>query len=71
PDSFWNGLDLNNAKKLKEGLIKKVLPMGVSEQTDKGLDKMIGIYGKDYRKSEHVKYYILGVLLGSPEFQRQ
>ncbi len=71
PESFWEGLDLNNATPLKEGLIKKVLPLGVSEQTDKGLDKMIRKYGRDYRKTEHVKYYILGVLLGSPEFQRQ
>ena len=71
PESFWEGLDLNNAPALKKGLIKKVLPMGVSQQTDEGLDKMIRKYGRDYRKTEHVKYYILGVLLGSPEFQRQ
>ena len=71
PDSFWKGLDEKNPQKLKEQLIKKVLPMGVSEQTSKGLDIVINKYAYDFRKSAPLKHYLLGVLLGSPEFQRQ
>ena len=71
PDSFWDGIDVKDKQKLKEGLINKVLPMGVSQQTSDGLDTVIKIYANDFRKTEPLKNYLLGALLGSPEFQRQ
>lgn len=71
PDSFWEGLEPNNPLQWKEVLAKKVLPMGHSKQTDQALEKVIAKLARNNPKPEQLGRYIVGVLLGSPEFQRQ
>ena len=71
PASFWEGLEPNNPLQWKEVLSKRILPMGHTEQTDKALEKVIAKYSRFNPKPEQLGRYIVGILLGSPEFQRQ
>jgi uncharacterized protein (DUF1800 family) len=71
PDEFWAGLEPNNPLQWKEALTKRILPLGCTEQTDAALDSVIARYAKFNPKPEQLGRYIVGVLLGSPEFQRQ
>ncbi len=71
PNSTWEGLEENNPLQWKEVLSKRILPMGHTAQTDAALDEVIGHYAKFNPKPNELGRYIVGLLLGSPEFQRQ
>jgi uncharacterized protein (DUF1800 family) len=71
PDSYWEGLEPNNPLQWKEALSKRILPMGHTEQTDAALERVIAKYAKFNPKPEQLGRYIVGILIGSPEFQRQ
>ena len=71
PESTWDGLEENNPLQWKEVLSKRILPMGHTAQTDAALDEVIGHYAKFGPKPNELGRYIVGLLLGSPEFQRQ
>ena len=71
PETFWEGLELNNPLQWKQRLSKKILPMGHTQKTDDALDKVISKFARFNPKPELLGRYIVGVLLGSPEFQRQ
>ena len=71
PDSYWEELEPNNPLQWKEVLSKRILPMGQTEQTDKALEKVIAKYARFNPKPDQLGRYIVGILLGSPEFQRQ
>ncbi len=71
PDSFWDGLEPNNPIQWKQVLSDRILPMGHTAQTDAALDKLIAKLAKFNPKPEQMGRYIVGVLIGSPEFQRQ
>jgi len=72
PDSFWEEFEADNPQQWKELLIQRVLPGGCSKRTSDALDAYIE---RDYFLSERNPQWIggemLGLLLGSPEFQRQ
>ncbi|MCP4784824.1 MAG: DUF1800 domain-containing protein [Fuerstiella sp.] len=71
PDSFWEGMEPNNPLQWKEFLAGKILPMGHSRQTDEALENVIKKYARFNPNPEELGRYIVGILLGSPEFQRQ
>jgi hypothetical protein len=71
PDSFWEGLKPNNPLQWKEVLTKRILPGGCTEKTSDALDSVIAKYARFNPKPEQLGRYIVGILLGSPEFQRQ
>ncbi|HIF01220.1 MAG TPA: DUF1800 domain-containing protein [Fuerstia sp.] len=71
PDSFWEGMEPNNPLQWKEFLARKILPMGHSRQTDEALEKVLAKYARFNPNPEQLGRYIVGILLGSPEFQRQ
>ena len=71
PKTFWDGLEPNNPLQWKDHLIKKVLPVGCSEQTANAVDGVIARYARFNPRPEQLGAYIVGLLLGSPEFQRQ
>lgn len=71
PDSYWVGLKENNPVQWKEVLTKRILPGGCTEKTSEALDAVIAKYSRFNPKPEQLGRYIVGILLGSPEFQRQ
>jgi uncharacterized protein (DUF1800 family) len=71
PDSFWEGLEPNNPLQWKEELIKRILPGGCTNKTSDALDEVIAKYARFNPKPEELGAYIVGILVGSPEFQRQ
>ena len=71
PDSFWEGLEANNPLQWKEVLTKRILPGGCTETTSDALDAVIAKYARFNPKPKQLGSYIVGILLGSPEFQRQ
>ena len=71
PESYWAELEPNNPLQWKDHLAKKVLPGGYSEQTSQALDNVIAKYAKFNPRPDQLGRYIVGILLGSPEFQRQ
>jgi hypothetical protein len=71
PDSFWSDLEPNNPLQWKEELTRRILPAGCTEQTSEALDKVIAKYAVYGPRPEQLGRYIVGILLGSPEFQRQ
>lgn len=71
PDSFWEGLEPNNPVQWKQELTKRILPGGCTEKTSEALDKIVEKYAAYNPKPEQLGRYIVGILLGSPEFQRQ
>jgi len=71
PDSFWEGLEPNNPLQWKDELTRRILPGGCTERTSEALDAVIGKYAKFNPTPEQMGRYIVGILLGSPEFQRQ
>ena len=71
PDSYWEGLKPNNPLQWKEVLTKRILPGGCTEKTSDALDAVIAKYARFNPKPEQLGRYIVGILLGSPEFQRQ
>lgn len=71
PDSFWAGLEPNNPLQWKEVLAKRILPAGHTKKTDEALEKVIAKYAQFNPTPEQLGRYIVGILLGSPEFQRQ
>ena len=71
PDSYWVGLKPNNPVQWKEVLTKRILPGGCTEKTSEALDAVIAKYARFNPEPEQLGRYIVGILLGSPEFQRQ
>ncbi len=71
PDSYWEGLKPNNPLQWKEVLTSRILPGGCTEKTSDALDAVIAKYARFSPKPEQLGRFIVGILLGSPEFQRQ
>ena len=72
PSSFWDGFEPGNPQQWKQILIERVLPGGCSQRTSDALDAFIKRdFAKSTGKPEQTGGYMLGLLLGSPEFQRQ
>jgi uncharacterized protein (DUF1800 family) len=71
PDSYWQGLEANNPLQWKEELTKRILPGGCTEKTSEALDDVIAKYARFNPQPEQLGRYIVGILIGSPEFQRQ
>ena len=71
PDSYWEELEPNNPLQWKEVLTKRVLPGGCTDQTSEALDNVIARYAKFNPRPDQLGRYIVGILIGSPEFQRQ
>lgn len=71
PDSYWEDLKEANPVQWKEVLTKRILPGGCTEKTSDALDAVIAKYARFNPKPEQLGRYIVGILLGSPEFQRQ
>jgi len=71
PDSIWDGLEENNPLQWKKVLSKRILPLGHTQQTDAALDEVIARYSRYNPEAHQLGRYIVGLLLGSPEFQRQ
>lgn len=71
PDTYWDGLEPNNPVQWKEVLTKRILPGGCTEKTSEALDNVIAKYARFSPEPEQLGRYIVGILLGSPEFQRQ
>jgi uncharacterized protein (DUF1800 family) len=71
PDSYWEGLKRGNPVQWKEILTKRILPGGCTERTSEALDVVIAKYARFNPEPEQLGRYIVGILLGSPEFQRQ
>jgi len=71
PDSYWEDLEPNNPLQWKDVLSKRILPGGITPQTSEALDNVIARYAKFNPTAEQLGRYIVGILLGSPEFQRQ
>ena len=71
PDSYWEGLKQGNPVQWKEMLTKRILPGGCTDKTSEALDAVIAKYARFNPEPEQLGRYIVGILLGSPEFQRQ
>jgi uncharacterized protein (DUF1800 family) len=71
PDSYWEGLKQGNPVQWKEMLTKRILPGGCTDKTSEALDAVIVKYARFNPEPEQLGRYIVGILLGSPEFQRQ
>jgi len=71
PDSYWEGLKPNNPVQWKNVLTQRILPGGCTDKTSEALDTVIAKYARFNPKPEQLGRYIVGILLGSPEFQRQ
>ena len=73
PRSFYEDLRPDLPQVWKEQMAKKILAAGLSERSSAALDRQVRAY---LQKNKKPKIYqlaplILGMLLGSPEFQRQ
>jgi uncharacterized protein (DUF1800 family) len=73
PEKFYQGLHPRIPRVWKDQLARRVLPAGMGEKTSRIMDRMMRRYleGKPNPKVTELGPYILGLLLGSPEFQRQ
>ncbi len=71
PDSYWEELKPGNPVQWKETLTKRILPGGCTEKTSDALDAVIAKYARFNPTPKQLGGYIVGILLGSPEFQRQ
>jgi len=73
PKSFYADLRPNLPQVWKDQLAQKVLPAGLSERTSEAMDRKIRDYLRSNPEPDVNKLapLILGMLLGSPEFQRQ
>lgn len=73
PKSFYADLRADLPQAWKEQLARKILPAGLSERTSEAMDRKIREYLRSEPQPEVLKLapLILGMLLGSPEFQRQ
>ncbi len=72
PDSFWDVLETDNPKQWKEVLTAKILPGGCTPKTSHAIDKLIEQkMAESALTQKQMGGYIIGLLLGSPEFQRQ
>jgi len=71
PASFWEELEPNSPDQWKAVLTARILPGGCTEKTSEALDKVVAEYAKTKSSPEQLGRYIVGILLGSPEFQRQ
>ncbi len=73
PDSFYEDLPANIPLAWKDRLAPRILPAGMGDDTRKVMDQMVREYlAKNKRpKPSELGPLIVGLLLGSPEFQRQ
>lgn len=73
PDEFYQGLHPRIPRVWKDQLARRVLPAGMGEKTSRILDRMMRRYLEENPnpKVTELGPWILGLLLGSPEFQRQ
>jgi uncharacterized protein (DUF1800 family) len=73
PDSFYADLHPRIPNAWKDQLARKILPVAMGDKTSRVIDKMIrGYREKNSRpQPKQLGPLIVGMLLGSPEFQRQ
>ncbi len=73
PQSFYKGLHPRIPRVWKDQLARRVLPAGMGEKTSRVLDKVMRRYLEEHPKPKVTELgpFLLGLLLGSPEFQRQ
>lgn len=73
PESFYKGLHPRIPRVWKDQLARRVLPAGLGARSSRTLDRMMRAYLRDHPKPKRGELAprILGLLLGSPEFQRQ
>jgi hypothetical protein len=71
PDSYWEGLKPDNPVQWMDVLTQRILPGGHTEKTSEALETVVAKYARTNPKPEQLGRYIVGILLGSPEFQRQ
>ena len=73
PASFYEGLHPRIPRVWKDQIARRVLPAGMGEKTSRILDRMMRRYLQENPdpKVTELGPYILGLLIGSPEFQRQ
>ncbi len=73
PESFYANLHPTIARAWKDQLAVRILPAGLSEHTRKVLDEMVKAYIEKHKKVRRrdLAPRIVGLLIGSPEFQRQ
>ena len=73
PASFYEDLTQDNPGSWKKILVDKVLPVGgIGKRTSRKLDEIIETMpGRGKRKLRKARPFILAILLGSPEFQKQ
>jgi len=78
PDSLYDGLRKIRAESWKDHLVERLLPAGLTPRTEAILDRMIA---RDLKKNpklllpdsgvKELAPQIVGLILGSPEFQQQ
>ncbi|MCB9882825.1 MAG: DUF1800 domain-containing protein [Planctomycetes bacterium] len=73
PDEFYKGLHPRIPRVWKDQLARRILPAGLGSRSSETLDLMMRRYLADHPdpKREELAPRIVGLLLGSPEFQRQ
>jgi uncharacterized protein (DUF1800 family) len=73
PPEFFADLRSDLPRVWKDQLARKVLPAGLGDKTSRALDRLVSgwLEKKPQAKPEELRAQILGLLLGSPEFQRQ
>ncbi|HMQ21520.1 MAG TPA: DUF1800 domain-containing protein [Planctomycetota bacterium] len=73
PKDFFDGLHPRIPRVWKDQLARRVLPAGLGDRTSQTLDLMMRRYLEQNPepKRDELAPRILGLLLGSPEFQRQ
>ncbi len=72
PDTYWDGFEQGDPQQWKRLLVNRILPGGCSKQTSEALDRFIATHNSiAYSDPDTLGALLLGLLLGSPEFQRQ
>jgi uncharacterized protein (DUF1800 family) len=71
PASFYAGLEQATPGALKDELLRRVLPGGVGARTAAALAAVAGGPGRARASRARLAPTLLGVMLGSPEFQEQ
>ena len=73
PDALWAELDPQQPPSWKAALVARLLPIGLSAQTESAIDQLVAerCRGGAIPSIGRVAPLIVSVILGSPDFQRQ
>ncbi len=73
PRTLYEDLDEFDPATWKDRLVARIVPMGIGSRTGRVLDGMLAEYSESVSlpRARSIAPLIIGVLLGSPEFQRQ